>query len=553
MNSIGINEKSVVGVAAQLAIIDPRSWRPLLADQLSVSARACLDFLHDRHIGITPFLAEELQKFNSNGIGCWAAAADRLAEVFDIHEGGGVVTTKLWMQVPLYLLTARLAAPVLRRACERIGLTICFGNQNLSKQIDGLDRRAYSDYDIAIRQEVKALLAKSDNMGMSFWLSTAEALYAGIVRRVGQEVDTTTHGRAVGLVEIDLPFLTLLRRLEPDFSRQPRRQLPTAVRTFRSKRFRSGFKPKEGGVSGVRVSRSSADYPDLLNCEYLNPRALLADKLVNGSFLVRSRPPYRSTSRHALIVGALLAPASNGERRLAKAAWLQAAFRTAVRLANSGLEDSELRWIECIEGTGVRYLRANLMSAPRFTDDIWDLTTSQMMRFYRMSMWRPALSDRLTGRTLVVEKSTDEGLEGGLAELHGPWLRAAYNESWRAGAMPGSAVSVDEFSSVHLQLFLPDPSTETTIHTPNWHSQRSRFLSFLDFQSHVRRSVDLCLIPNRPSAQALRLWANGSRNPTEIGLVELNDQAELRHRYADMIGWMVHSNLVAVMESGRNV
>jgi hypothetical protein len=553
MSAIEESEQSGAWDRARLVILGPRSWRPLLEEPLDSPTRACLDFLHDRHIGAPPSIVRELIRFHSEGEGIWAAAAPRLTEAFETRDDGDVTVDGLWMQTPLYLLTSRFAAPILRAASGRIGCTVCFGALGLSKEAVAMDPLAYSDYAGSMHRMVELLLAQTEQMGAHFWRGTAETLYGGIVRSVGQEAAANDFGRAVESVEMDQPFLTILRKLDPDFSRQPRRRLPTALRAVRSTRDRSGLRPKEGGVAGVYASQNLADLPDLLNSELLNPRVLLADKLVNGSFLVRSRPPFRRPNRHALIVGAFLVPASSTARRFAKAAWFQAAFRTAVWLARSGLGESELRWIERLDGSGVRCLRADLEIAKLFADDIWDLTTEQMMRFYQASMWRPSLSDQLTGRTLRAENPGD-GVdpEEGLAGTYGRWLGDAFSDSWRTNSAPGLAASSEEFSAVHLQLFASDPSTATMVHQPRWSTQRTRFLSALDLPSHVRGSADLCLIPGRLGDRPCRLWASGSNEPTQVGPFDLEQPRDSRERYAEMIGSMIQSSLAALMEAGRN-
>ena len=335
----------------RVIVLSPKEWEQFLPrDATNPVARASgsvVHYLHERHIGISPDLARELASVSrGSGGSVWDAALDQMSAVLVAGEAHAGRTAALWRAMPLFALTSRLAAPLLQRACESVGITVLFGRLALRDSRAPFDQSDYSGYVKDLRAAAVDLIDGSGGMGTPFWRDCAESLFGAAARLGGREVAPGPLGFPAGMSDIDRILLTFLSELKPVFTGIGRRPSLLRRRMVRSEAERIGTRPKEGGVSGVRFSHSADDFDTMLLSEFLSPKALMADKLLNQGFLVRHRPPIQRPRWDALIVGIVPHSDCCDSDRLVKAAWIDAAFRTAIILKRSGFGRSELRWIE---------------------------------------------------------------------------------------------------------------------------------------------------------------------------------------------------------------
>jgi hypothetical protein len=114
----------------------------------------------------------------------------------------------------------------------------------------------------------------------------------------------------------------------------------------KSMRKRSGIRPKEGGVAGIRASRRIEDFPDAVFSELIMPIPLLANRLLHEGLLVRHRPPMREPKRDLLSMCFCDASGVGEATDLVKAAWADAGLRLRLILSQLGLARSDLVWAE---------------------------------------------------------------------------------------------------------------------------------------------------------------------------------------------------------------
>lgn len=559
----------------RIVILPPTEWAALVPRDEGISANrvrgSVLHYLHERHIGITPRLASELVEIANNSSGSvWGAALDRISAALKAGEGNTGRMAALWRQVPVFTLTSRLAAPLLRQACETVGLTVLFGRSALSFPAELFDATDYERYDKDLRNATTMLIESPDRMGRRFWRDAAESLFGACARSAGREVASEPFGPSAGVSDLDKVLVTFLTELNPTFSNPHRRQSLLQDRTVRSRTERSGFKPKEGGVVGVRMSRSLGDIDDILLSEYMLPTAMLAEKFLNQGFLIRHRPPMRRPRRDALIVGILAHSDRSDSDRLLKAAWLDAGFRTAILLKKAGFGKSELRWIERSGPVGYRCARVDLESLSLPVDrDTWAHDGEAVINFLRQALWVPGVLDRLASDTLVVPSdgpgraSVDTDPLTDLAS----WVRAAFARSWQAefatpmafGLLADSSAlaassetdefDIDDFSSVHVQVMTRDPSGADRTFEPDWLKERARLSAALDLTEGEARAVDLCLVPRRHDQDAVRYWVHTGGNAGAKRFDPIGDggRAMLERRYADLIQHFVGRALDTVV------
>lgn len=229
-----------------------------------------------------------------------------------------------------------VAEPVLRQAASRIGLMPLVGVGGAP-----VDPRDFQKAQTALQSAVQAALAEPEVMGRPFWVHAALDLLNEAVRRA---MTRAQRGAGAMPAECDpaLAALVFLHppRFEPTRLFEAPRRKARQVSAYR----RAGIRPKEGGVAGIRQSRSLEDLPDGLFSEMIQPRALLANKLLHEGMLVRHRPPRRDPRRDLLAVSLHMADRDDGMGLLVKTAWADAAIRLQVALSQMGLANSDLVW-----------------------------------------------------------------------------------------------------------------------------------------------------------------------------------------------------------------
>ena len=559
----------------RVLVLAPNEWEPLFpADGNAPAERASacvVHYLHERNIGIVPELALELARVPHGGGGAvWDVALDQVGAALAKTGIDASPSAALWRTVPLFALTSVLAAPVLRRACEGVGTTVLFGRLALSDPKLRFDRAAYGTYSKNLRQEALDLVSSPEVMGTHFWRDCAESLFGTAARLTGLEAAPGPFGPPGAMSDIDRVLHALISGLKPEFTGVGRRRSVIRSRTVRSEAELHNTKSKEGGISGFRYSRSAEDLGDLLVSEYMLPKPLLADKLLNQGVMVWHRPPMRRPRRDALIVGIVPHSDLSDTHRLVKAAWLDAAFRTAILLKQTGLGRSELRWIERSGQVGYRCARVDIqaLSVPVGADP-WQNDGNAVLTFLHQAHWVPGVLDRLPADTLVVsDASSGTDVDDGdpLARLM-PWVRAAFARSWKARPtqplpvsraigvidLPEDEVTVpsnlSDFTSVHVHVLASDPSGPGQVFEPDWLRERARFSGALGFPGGDFRTVDLGLVPRQFERGPVQFWRHdtGKVGATEVEPVGDADRTILERRYGALIEHFVGRALDTVV------
>jgi hypothetical protein len=354
----------------EVTIVGPPAWQPALEAALAeVPAappglvRAIVEDLHGRHVGIAALPAARLAAVlarrhrpvasgaDSDGgaDAPWGAVLDRLEAVLapapaDGGPAGAANGSRPRARVRLagvpFFTVARLVAPLVAEACARERRCYLFGGRG--HPVPGGFAAAYAAYQ-ARQIEAVARLAAEQQPAPLFW--SAQALAAAGLSRPGA---------GPGLPWLDAATLALMLRLEPDFGDGGDRRASRMPRLARPSLRRQGTRPKEGGVTGIRVTWRPDDVADMIQTEHLNPSLLLLDRLVNTGFLARHRPPPRQRRRDVLVLGLSPAPGPGEALAVAKACWFDLLVRLAAILQSAGLDRSDFLWLEADPVGGVR-------------------------------------------------------------------------------------------------------------------------------------------------------------------------------------------------------
>lgn len=313
---------------------------------LSVGTRS-----HDHHA------AHLQQAFAQRHIPLPSELAEALAELLETRQpfltrvwGQAFITSARALGVSGAMASQRLmcagierfptivAEPLLREAARRTRVLPLSGAATNRDVID--------DAEAKITAALQPLLHDPDAMGRTFWVRTALDLHQNALESLRRKT------RAAGrrdiprrpAAEIDTPLAALVFLHPPVFPRTATdlRQQQKARRSAPHRR--AGIKPREGGVVGIRHSRSLEDLPESLFSELILPRQLLAMKLLHEGILVRHRPPRREPRRDLLALNLHCAGAGDGMSTLINAAFADAAVRLQLALVQRGLLNSDLVW-----------------------------------------------------------------------------------------------------------------------------------------------------------------------------------------------------------------
>lgn len=235
-----------------------------------------------------------------------------------------------------------VAEPVLRDAAKRVGQVPLLGHVGHVATND--DVQAFATAAAALQRAATDALTDPEVMGKPFWVHAALDLQHNAIHATRTKARLVTTQNLGGECDPALAALVFLHPPCFDITRQIERPQRKANQV--SAHRRAGIRPKEGGVAGIRQSRSLEDLPDGLFSEMIQPRMLLANKLLHEGLLVRHRPPRRDPRRDLLAVTVQMADRDDGMGLLVKAAWADAAIRLRAALSQMGLMNSDLIWAQ---------------------------------------------------------------------------------------------------------------------------------------------------------------------------------------------------------------
>jgi len=456
-------------------------------------AKAILRGMHDAHLGMPANVAVELAQLVSEARAYvsqdspWSVVFERLTNELrtqgrDTHKLSGHRRQRVGLLLtasPFYSVLG-LAKPIMALAVQQLGRNILFCEDEVATDVD---EAMYEDYIEAIVATIKGLAASDEPKLSGFWRDRALTL-AGLSRQAlpGQaairnlpRIDSTT----MALLETARPQVLL----PPPPRHEPRR--PPALRAM--KRL---HKLKEGGVDGIRVSRRPEEISSMLFSEYMKPRPLLADRLLNSGFLaIRREPRYealRDVMIAALMPGELFNPV---HMPILKLAYYELCLRLGFILCRHRLFNTVFRWLEGHRLGGVRDMAFGLEAMPQSGQPLLGFQPDEAFRrnFLATLGWLPRFADRQA----PYQRDHRGALEALRQQADGPgvWLRHA----WRGYPQPKSeppAVSAERFSFVHVLVLAPEDFRYQD-RTLNLVSARS----LLGLRTNGHESLSLTVIP----------------------------------------------------------
>lgn len=389
-------------------LVGPGLWRGRLAECRPLGC-SLLQTLHDRHVGITPWLADRLaaaldpnqhepnqhEPTPRDVEDPWRIATDQLRRALRVREAGDSSAhghggrAVIVSAAPAYFVF-RVAAFLLDRACCRVGQSVLFCEDRLLFR--GVSAERYAAYE---RELTAALLdvVRDENEELELFWYEAAATLAGRSRNLSG--GTRTESPLPQASPLASAFLKRLRPAvqdsDPDRKKVRRVELARPLRTLRKHR-------RTDGVNGVTITRSIEDLSDVMLSEHTLPPILRMQRLMNEGFLARFRPPRQEQNRDVLL--AVLIP---GEVRdsipgdFLKACWFDLCARLGQRLCQSGLLHSEFRLIEG-DRLGMYRTEAFPLAALSSPDLVEGDEPSEFYRhdFLNSLQWLPRFLDQQT-------------------------------------------------------------------------------------------------------------------------------------------------------------
>jgi len=453
----------------EVQLMPPSIWAAVVDQEFSSlpaptarTARAVLTTLHDRHIGITPQLAAELAKrisdahFYRRGKGKWDPVLERLLA----ENSAGLRTVGVLLNaVPLYSII-RLAAPILEEACTRIGLCVLFCRDEIETNDTVND---YTQYALQLEKEIRAMAGNRDDYFRTFWKDRALTL-ASLSRHAPDWSDGNAR-----LAETEPSALSLLLNLKPRLqqARNVAIQPKTVLNPMKHREVR---RLREGGFSGIHLTRRIEDMGDILMSEFINPPAVLADRLINNGYLALKRQTRREQLRDVLVVGLMphgITPSAGVD--FIKACWFDFIARFGFMLYKSRLMRSEFRWLEGDAFDRVRSCDFLLKELPEVPVNS-EMTPQFKHEFLKSLGWLPRYLDNRSRFQKVpvydalpqqLNVAGESGTQRQRRWAYSAWRAQQENLLWgfyETGEHKTDSkqrLDISGFSFVHIMLFLP--------------------------------------------------------------------------------------------------
>lgn len=444
----------------EIGIVGQSIWEPFVEralQGLNASERqwtiAILTALHNRHVGITPFLARGFAQLLANAQPHPELAASPWGEVFTrlaraARESSETSSVRRRTQgAGLFLhrhpsyAVLRILLPLVHHACRtEVGTCLLFAEGDTE---DDTNAEEYATYEAELTDGI-AMLARDPKCVPLLWQELGLTLlglsqHENAASRLGAappELDAAGLGMLLHLEPAALPLDERVRALQ---------RLPLPQRRRVSRRLR------EGGYSGVYVSRRLEDIDHMLLSELQQPRALVADRILNTGYLALERQPKRQKLRDLLLIAFLpFAPSGATAAGFLKACWFHAVLRLSLVLREQRLTDTEFRWVEQDEHGRERTTAVRLSDLPEVVLAQAAIPTPAYVRTFLNALgWLPAYLDTRTAATSVklnaVARADDDCADAAVR-----WGCAAWRSQENLPA--GLALKSDDFALIHAML-----------------------------------------------------------------------------------------------------
>lgn len=523
-------------------LVSPSVWRPLVAEGFGALtpreqrfARSVLMTMHNRHVGVTPELAAGLAKLliaphaQQHVGGAWGAVHQRLTGALSKDKTGSTTRSPaqerasglLLGSIPAYS-TVRLAIPIVEAACHQIGRCYLF----CADQVESSVREdEYDDYAKALSNAMIQLADEKNDQLQLFWKDRAFALAS-----LSYTPAVLGHSGAA-LPEAEPSALDLLLGLEPEKppAKRHSRYLP---RLAVPPGYRRNPRLKEGGIDGIRLSKRVEDVDGMLPIEYVYPRPIRVDRLLNTGFLATQRESKHDKIRDVLI--AALMPWRVRARLSAdfvKACWFDCVMRLSFTLCQYRLYQSEFRWIEGDTFDRVRTCTFLLQDMPALHTTFESGPSKAYRREFLKSLrWLPSYLDTRAHFSILAgyEEKTRSNLEATDVDRLKDWITSAWasqidhfhwalrestTDASRRRRIVGRRLKADEFAFVHVMLFLPADERIKELQSASL--SLGSLYNALSLGSHPGRSVSVTWVPDRLDLEEIKDWAFDARGRME--------------------------------------
>jgi hypothetical protein len=500
-----------------IKLISPSVWQYIahntfwgLPQEISLKAQAIVGTLHNRHIGISPQSAVGLaslivEPHNSRYAGsAWKSVLERLEN--EVTMGKHTLGILPGALTPYTVI--RLAAPIIKEACQKINMCCLFCEDEIECDITPDDYKRYSSL---LEIEIKKMAENKEDSFQLFWTDRAVTLSA-YSRGVFQWEHIPE-----GLPETSPPSLGLMLRLKPETPKDKNKpRLPKPL--TQPLKNKETNKTHEGGFSGVHVTRRQEDMGDILLSEFINPPLLLAERLTNNGYLALRRQPKRENMRDALIIGMMPGDIQSAlSRDFIKTCWLDTLSRLGLLLLQTGQIRSEFRWLE--EDSSelgltktCSFLLQNL-PAP-FEDIIPGSTITPTLRreFLAAMGWLPQYLD--THNRFEIKMKGNGKKQEPLSSQQwafSTWRNQQENLLWtnhEPGTFPhklqgNKKLEVSRFTTVYIMLFLPAEKRQKDFVSSS--TVLSTVSAGFGFGNGSNRKLGITWVPKK--IEALDQWA----------------------------------------------
>jgi len=366
--------------------------------EIAAEVDALLRVFHARHVGLPPAVARTFSEaFVSRGPADFSNTL-RLAIYRRLLDALGASEMlqrdpRQFDIVPRHLLIDLCLLPLSAIVVRDLGRTYLFSTDPAIGDVGSEDYHVYQqafadkllDLCTPPRKSHGGAIVLPTQIDL-FWERSAHRLWS-----VVQQRRRTLSGDASSASgEIDGLVLRFICGLEPElrFDSEAAR-LRTEIAEEQNPLFSH---PRQGGVVDIHATPRIDDIEDFLLTEFIVPKVLLADKLLNGMSMAKHRPPPFDERRSVLVLGATVSVEPLAPLALARAAWLEAVFRFAIVLFKHELLRSELRFGRWTEDGGYVDARVKVGDTPTLSAfDVFAATRLQMRQFFCEAGWLPGL------------------------------------------------------------------------------------------------------------------------------------------------------------------
>ncbi len=511
---------------------------------------AIISSLHNRHIGITPQLAQKLAKTLVKSARLedypepWSHVTHRLynalLELYDLSDDQTYSLDQkqilLRLQASPSYVIFRLAAPLINDACAQVGHSYLFCEDD-DPEIEDVSPEEYDVYATNLERAIIRLAQDNQSEKQNlFWQERAMMLSSLTQNRPKTLLQTTHSDTTAGhwtLPKANPPDFGLFMRLRPEVNNRDEQS---------TRHFQLWSQPQlrekrlfDAGVDGVYVTRRAEDLHRMLVSEMLQPDLVQLDRMVNSGYWATKRPPKPIRLRDMLIVG--LSPGAVSLQPsgiFVKTCWFEFLMHFSRLLQLNNLHNSELRWVE-----GDRYGRSHIKSLlMKEISDISLATNDENSQTYRHNFlmklgWLPSYLDKhayFDGQPQEnVQKWVEEVWSSQKENVH--WEKQKPSSSYRRTkpfldqqeTFTQKQWQLDQFNFIHAMLFLPAALLPQKIDEGIVDDSHIQFRKLLDLQRMGRASLSITWVPDKVNETEWHFSGFNRRNtPLSYAAVDLN-------------------------------